>query len=548
MAACFLTHHTLLTAFLLGLASPVFAWPHVFSDEIHSSPMVADLHSDGTPDVIVLTTDGMLNVLGPDDSPTVGWPRLICPPSTIADGQNWVSGSAAVIDLDGNGALEVLQAGFDGTLHVLSASGIEEPGFPIDMGSYSTDTPTVADLDGDDSLEIICRYNPNSIGVWSREGVMRPGWPRAITNAPGGAIDVWSSPCVADLDGDGDLEIVAGDYAGQGYAFHHDGTDVSGWPVELNPSGGFPGWVLSSPASADLDGDGRDEVVIGSDDDRLWVLEGDGTNAFGWPKILPFGFRASPALGDLDGDGDLEIVVGHRNNAGNLVLHAFHHTGAIVSGWPITQFPGGGGYTFGWLSPVLADLTGDGRPEVIAIKERSTSDASRAEVYAFGPSGGAPLPGFPILLQGLAYGAPSIDDFDRDGLAEILIGDLTRRLYKLDLTQGINPANEANEWWRLQKDLAHTGRFMIVDPAMVVDEALAVGAWAWPNPFREGVTLRLGDGSDEQWTVSDAVGRRVLTLTGSTWDARTEWGSRVPYGVYFAMAPSGATVRLVRVP
>src|SRR5512140_569343 len=305
-------------AFLVGAFSSALAWPHLFADEIHSSPMVADLHGDGSLDVIVLTTDGMLNVLGPDDSPTSGWPRQICPPSTIADGQNWVSGSAAVVDLDGDGALEVLQAGFDGTLHVLSAGGIEKPGFPIHMGSYSTDTPTIADLDGNGTLEIICRYNPNSIGVWSHSGSMLPGWPRSIANAPGGAIDVWSCPCTADLDGDGEFEIVAGDYAGRGWAFHVDGSTVAGWPVNLNPSGGYPGWALSSPAAADLDGDGRDEVVIGSDDDRLWVLKGDGTNATGWPKVLPFGFRASPALGDLDGDGDLEIVIGNRNNQGNL--------------------------------------------------------------------------------------------------------------------------------------------------------------------------------------------------------------------------------------
>jgi hypothetical protein len=155
--------------------------------------MLADINHDGITEVIVLTKDGKLNVLGPDDSPTNGWPLQIGPPSSISDGQNWVSGSAAVADLDGDGTLWILQTGFDGNLHALNGAAQERAGFPIHMGSYSTDTPTVADLDFDGHPEIICRYNPGSIGVWSRFGQMLPGWPSRL-RTPAGRDDVWSSP------------------------------------------------------------------------------------------------------------------------------------------------------------------------------------------------------------------------------------------------------------------------------------------------------------------------------------------------------------------
>lgn len=552
------TWHIGLALLLLPItAGPVAAWPHVFNDEIHSSPMVADLAGDGTLDVIVLTTDGMLNVLGPDDSPTNGWPRQICGPSTIADGQNWVAGSAAVVDLDGDQALEILQAGFDGTLHALSAMGVERPGFPIQMGTYSTDTPTVSDLDGDGDLEIICRYQPDAIAVWSHTGQMLPGWPQTAVNAPGGAIDVWSCACTADLDGDGDLEIVFGDYSGAGRAFHHDGTVVPGWPVNLNPDGTYTGWVLSSPAAADLDGDGRDEIVIGSDDDRLWVLRGTGANVPGWPKVLPFGFRSSPAIGDLDGDGDLEIVIGQRTNTGNLLLYAFRQTGVLVAGWPISLPPGAGGYTFGWLSPLIADLTGDGRPEVIAVKERSTSNPNQCEIYAYGPNGGAPLPGFPIALQSLAYGMPTVADFDGDGLAEILIGDLSCRLYKVDLTQSLGPAQERTDWRMFQKDLRHTGRVMTVDPQGAPDGGGPVDGrvrvvQAYPNPFARSVALRLVDvvsSANGGWTVHDLTGRQIRRIAGAStarWDGLADDGAIVAPGIYFVRAPSGVSARVVR--
>ena len=66
--------------------------------------------------------------------------------------------------------------------------------------------PEDADLDRDGTPEIICRYDPNSLGVWSPAGTMLPGWPQPVANAPGGAIDVWSSAAVGDLD-DEPIEI-----------------------------------------------------------------------------------------------------------------------------------------------------------------------------------------------------------------------------------------------------------------------------------------------------------------------------------------------------
>jgi hypothetical protein len=528
--------------------------------EVHSSPMVADLDGDGTEEIVILTKDGKLHVLTPDgDEHSAAWPMQLGPASTIADGQNWVSGSAALLDLVGDPGLEILQATFDGKLHLVDILGNEAPGFPISMGSYSVDTPTVADLDWNGSLEIICRYDPNSVGVWSTSGAILPGWPRSIANAPGGAIDVWSSAAVCDLDADADFEIVMGGYDGFAHAFHHTGASVAGWPVDLNPSGGFPGWVLSSPASADFDHDGHDEVVIGSDDNRLWVLRGDGSSYLPgvWPQILPFGFRSSPALGDLDNDGQLDIVIGHRTDAGDLRLRALWHTGPAVAGWPIVQRAGFGGYTFGWLSALVADLGGDEIPEVIAVKERGVPDPDRAEIYAFSPHA-IPVPGFPLLLEGLAYAMPTVCDLDGDGLAELLIGDLTHRLYRFDIDFAFNPEREGVEWHRFQRDQAHTGLWPgpFVN-AILVDGSAAPPAGdiiAAPNPFRDQIELRrtgrpptaAGD-----WLVYDLRGRLVSRLSRRnddvvSWTGERDDGGTAAPGFYLVRSPGRGAVRVLR--
>jgi hypothetical protein len=385
-----------------------------------------------------------------------------------------------------------------------------------------------------------------------------PGWPRNIANAPGGAIDVWSSGALGDLDGNGDLEIVMGGYDGLGHAFHHTGANVSGWPVNLNPSGGFPGWVLSSPACADFDGDGRDEVIIGSDDNKLFVLNGDGTSFIPgtWPLNLPFGFRASPALADLDGDADLEIAIGQRSNLGDLRLYALHHTGANATGWPVVQFAAGGGYTFGWLSPLLVDLTGDERADVISVKERSLADPARSELYAFS-SGGSVLPGFPVQLEGLAYAMPTVCDLDGDGLAEVLIGDLTRRLYRFDLAQSFDPSRDAREWPRLQKDLGNTGRFVAPGTGAVSGPAAsppALALAAYPNPFTSEVMLVGAGAAAESWRIYNMQGQLVRILdiapggqAGARWRGDLENGGRAPAGAYLArLAPGGRALRILR--
>ena len=68
--------------------------------------------------------------------------------------------------------------------------------------------------------------------------------------------------------------------------------------------------VYSSPALGDLDGDGHLEVVVGSDDGKVYAWHHDGTPVAGWPQTTGDVVDSSPALGDLDGDGHLEVVVG----------------------------------------------------------------------------------------------------------------------------------------------------------------------------------------------------------------------------------------------
>ena len=174
------------------------------------------------------------------------------------------------------------------------------------------------------------------------------GWPKRISND-----DVsFSSSALGDIDGDGDMEIVVGS-CGRVYAWHSDGSIVSGWPRSAGVGAG------SSPALGDIDGDGDIEIVAGSGDGMVHAWHHNGSAVAGWPKTTG-DYSSSPVLGDIDGDGDIEIMAGSVDKK----VYAWHHDGSAVAGWPKTT------YSYVSSSPALGDIDGDGDIEVVVGSDK----------------------------------------------------------------------------------------------------------------------------------------------------------------------------------
>ena len=142
-----------------------------------------------------------------------------------------------------------------------------------------------------------------------------------IANANGLAtlqdVDVWdwkSSPSAADLDpASPGAEIVGGSYQGF-YAVHRSpgGTFEPAWARTMGDGNGGFGGNRSSPAVADIDGDGHPDVIQGVEggaDAGMYAFDG-ATGEIVWQVPMPGtgGVDSSPAIGDIDGDGHLEVV------------------------------------------------------------------------------------------------------------------------------------------------------------------------------------------------------------------------------------------------
>ncbi|MEZ5967350.1 MAG: VCBS repeat-containing protein [Planctomycetota bacterium] len=283
------------------------------------------------------------------------------------------------------------------------------PGWPVQIATHPNFHPnrnvTLADLDGDGRLEIIRPSTDGRVYVFRYDGTALPGWPRTVSG--------WGqiSPVVADLDGDGFLEILVATRGitsgGSLHALDRGGNPLPGWPLTFSNNN------VEAVVAEDLDGDGRLEVIateraypIG----RAHVLRADGTPLPGWPLTLDHVPAFTPAVGDLDGDGRKELVFGSYTS-----VYVTDAAGQVRAGWPVNVAS-----TFNanvsYQSPALADLDADGVLEIAMCLHQSGGGC-----YVF-KADGTQLAGWPKLFGGWSYCPPTVADLDGDGSLDVLAG------------------------------------------------------------------------------------------------------------------------------
>jgi hypothetical protein len=164
--------------------------------------------------------------------------------------------------------------------------------------------------------------------------------PRLVRHIPTGETGWFSSPGLADLNGDGKLEIVAPDYST--FVFDSSGH-------QLGKGTATKGRVYAPGVVADLDGDKVPEIVVGGNDGTVAAYDLVGGRLAlkpGWPASTCSGGQCPEARGmaaaDLDGDGKLEVVVTTTNtsDSGSQVFvfdaagRLFQPAGAPAGAWP----------------------------------------------------------------------------------------------------------------------------------------------------------------------------------------------------------------------
>jgi len=190
-----------------------------------------------------------------------------------------------------------------------------------------------------------------------------PGWPKQIPNAK------FSYQCaaLADLDGDGTLEVVVGAHSNAPgvYAFHYDGSSVTGWPKRVNT------WTYCPPTVADLENNAIADIAAGqagyvSGSSRcFWVWDSSGQVRSGFPYVSDHGGGSEGPLtaADVDADGLQEIFADHNimiDNQG--YLFGVDAAGRDLPGFPLRT----NGFTY-MNSAAIGDVDGNGTYELAVV-------------------------------------------------------------------------------------------------------------------------------------------------------------------------------------
>ena len=447
---------------------------------VESAPVLADLDGDGAWEVVLATSDGSVHVIEGSGAPRAGFP-VATDLMPVAPGRAFTSGGIraphegilsglAVGDLTGDGVPEIATASLEGRVYAWSADGTRLPGFPVALVGRAPETfvagitwdngfagaLALADLDGDGALEIVIGGMDQRLYVWKGDGSLFAGYPlelceptacgtsgtRIISPAaigtneiPLGAAgllylvdlpnaEIWpttplrrlgllnqtllpligeghpAGAALADLDGDGTLELSSNAMLGSSAPIRADGTEAlpmdftaAMFGVGTNFSEGSMIPAVNEPVFADLDLDGTPDFLSGGIGVqwlvslalfKMWDYEhaagawngATGQSFPGFPRqIEDLSFLSAPCVGDLSGDGAPDVAIG----SGGGLLHAWSASGVPLAGWPKL--------TGGWMlgGPALGDIDGDHRRDVVA----ATRDGY---VFAWGTPASAASP------------------------------------------------------------------------------------------------------------------------------------------------------------
>ncbi|OYD15689.1 hypothetical protein CH333_05195 [candidate division WOR-3 bacterium JGI_Cruoil_03_44_89] len=254
------------------------------------APVLQDIDNDGFLEIILITYPGNLYIID-----HLGNAVLF---SYLGVNNTFVS--PAVADVDGDDTLEIIAGG--DSLYVWKPTGENIDNFPLWLGDSIIGSASIADIDPvSGGLEIVV-FTESVVWVIDKNGEPLNGWPQPYTppssEGPGAAI--------GDLTGDGNLEIVLVGFD-QVIARDKNGIPLPGWPVQLRMRH-EDGLAASPPLIADVDGDGDIEVLVGGSDGAVYSLEADGSFTPGFPIQTHHNIKRSPVIDDIDCDGKNELL------------------------------------------------------------------------------------------------------------------------------------------------------------------------------------------------------------------------------------------------
>lgn len=260
----------------------------------YGSPTVANIDGEPLREIIYPMRDGKVYVFQHDGTPYPGFP--------FVTGGN-ITASVAVGDIDKDGNVEMIIASSSTQIHALRADLTQATGFPVGalLNGDTDSSPALGDINGDTYPDVVIGTSNGEVRAWSgQNGAMLPNFPVDIEDALGNPVPVLGSAALADVDNDGRIDIVIGDELGRLHGIDRDGNPLPGFPIQTGNN------IQNGAAIWDVDGDGLTEVLVQSFDQRIYNFETPW--AFN-PALAPWPmFKANQMNTGVLNEGPFEVV------------------------------------------------------------------------------------------------------------------------------------------------------------------------------------------------------------------------------------------------
>ncbi|MFA5144173.1 MAG: S8 family serine peptidase, partial [Candidatus Omnitrophota bacterium] len=317
------------------------AWPQAIEGDLKNL-ILSDVNNDGALEIIVLSEvwsedrqQAVICIWKADGTILDGWPVTLDRPAIYGAESAVVAG-----DVIGNSFKEIIitqsgsQSQPESQMVILDYKGTEVLRKTISVARLYQ--PVLGDVDNDRCLEIVFgayNYSSGSVYILKGDGTSLAGWPQ---NA--GLVPRYTS--LADLNSDKFLEIVVGTDIRSTTAnnsievFDHAGNVLTGWPKYFET--GNVG-MRQGPVIGDVNGDGELEIMAAQQyriyRPALQVLlkmhawDKDGNVLSGYPKLISdtckaSGWGGAPSIIDLNNDGKTDIVIGKGGYGGFIYAYS----------------------------------------------------------------------------------------------------------------------------------------------------------------------------------------------------------------------------------
>ncbi|MCD6273831.1 MAG: VCBS repeat-containing protein [Deltaproteobacteria bacterium] len=374
------------------------------------------------------------NAIAGVSAPIIKWQYGGCYSSWCETG--WYS-SPAVADLDGDGTNEVIGSAYSvvvlngatGNLKWRVKSGHDRSESNVDNVGRTWPGVVTADVDGDGDLEIITAHGAGYVSMYDHNGYFCSGWPKHPVSSE------LRSLAVYDLDNYGNMEIIVGSARGDNYnniyIYEHNGALRTGWP-QLSSGCCAYGIYNDNLTIGDIDSDGKGEIVAPSDVHYICAFKDDGT------RIPANGMYGDKVWGEVGVWVDLE---------------------AELRGWGYCETEHRPNFCH--CPAAIDDVNGDGTQEIVAIgnihncatspysnlyhgpyifnKDRSRFQASGFDWETVPINIGAPVCENYNVIESCMPN-PVLADMDSDGFKEILFSSNNGKVhcFWLDKTEHHN--------------------------------------------------------------------------------------------------------------